>query len=87
MKIKDGRILLIMPYPALTALVAKQPNEGLLPLFHHLILVCIITPLAPVCRTIRLTPPIEIIKRPLLLTARTSLDFHISMCILSSTSG
>ena len=87
MEIEDGRILIVVPYPTLTALVSKQPNEDLLPLFHIVVLVPVVTLLAPICSLISLTPPVKVINRPLPLTTRTSLDFIHTICILSSTSG
>jgi hypothetical protein len=87
MEIKDGRILVVVPYPALTALVSKQPNESLFTLFHSLVLVLVITKLAPVIRAVRLVVTVKDLNRSFLLTAGTSLDFHLFMCILSSTSG
>jgi hypothetical protein len=87
MEIKDGRILVVVLNPTLTALVSKQPNESLLPLFHPVVLVPVIAKLAPVIPAVRLVVPVKYLNRSFLLTAGTSLDFHLFMCILSSTSG
>ena len=87
MEIEDGRILIIVLNPTLTALVSKQPNEDLLPLFHIVVLVPVETPLAPVCSLISLSPSVKIVNRPLSLTTGTGLDFTHTFCILSSTSG
>lgn len=86
-EIKDGRILVVVLNATLTALVSKQPNKDLLSLFHIVVLVPVEASLAPVCSLISLSPSVKIVNRPLSLTTGTSLDFHLFMCILSSTSG
>lgn len=71
--------------PTLATFVSKQSNKNPLPLFYIVVLVSIITPLAPVSRFISLTPSVEVIYWPFVFTAGASFDFHLSMVKLSPT--
>ena len=52
MKVEYRRVAVIVLYTALLAFVTKRPNESPLPLLLVLVLVPVITRLAPIVRTV-----------------------------------